>query len=415
MRAMDHVRFPRGYLQLHPHPAINYQLNRLRPAASTEELAAAGERVTNLRDWKCQMLELATEAERQGRLLHASTYYRAAEFYMLPDDPDKADANRRFLALFDAATQELPLERGEVPFQQGPLPMQGALPVIRLQASGTPRDVLVVHGGFDSYIEELVFSFLDFPQDGIEVLLFEGPGQGQALRRHGLTMDPAWERPVAAILDHFGIGACTLMGLSLGGYLAPRAAAYEPRVKRVIVNDVLADFFDCFASKGTGAEAAALIADLLRQGRFDELDALIEPLVAADETTAWVVRHGMAVCGAERPAGFFDWLTRIRTAPFSERITQDVLLLAAAEDHIVPLHQFFDQARALTHAASLTAQLFTAADCAEHHCHVGNMPLIQRYVRRWIDFRLDAELERSRRASASSTSSTASARASGAR
>ena len=37
-----------------------------------------------------------------------------------------------------------------------------------------------------------------------------------------------WERAVAAVLDHFGIDSCTLMGVSLGGYLAPRAAAFEP-------------------------------------------------------------------------------------------------------------------------------------------------------------------------------------------
>lgn len=211
MSVIDGLTFPRGYFRLHPHPSINYQLNRLLPTASYEEVVTAGEGITGLTSWKSVMLKLAKQADEQGRLLHASSYYRAAEFYMLPGDPDKARANERFLALFDAAMAGAPLQRLEVPYADG------ALPVLRLAAQGPRRDVLVVHGGFDSFAEELVFSYMDYPCHGIEVILFEGPGQGQALRRHGLTMDPAWEKPVAAILDHFDIADCTLMGLSLGG------------------------------------------------------------------------------------------------------------------------------------------------------------------------------------------------------
>jgi pimeloyl-ACP methyl ester carboxylesterase len=388
MNGIEGLAFPRGYFQFHEHPSINYQLNRLLPTAALEEVKAAGRQVADLAAWKRQMLALGTRAEAEGRHLHASTYFRAAEFYMLPGDPDKEAANGKFLELFAAATEDLPLERLEVPYRHG------ALPVIRLPADGSRRDVLLVHGGFDSYIEELVFAYLDFPEHGIEVILFEGPGQGQALRRHGLTMDPAWEQPVTAVLDHFGIGECTLMGLSLGGYLAPRAAAFEPRVKRVIVNDVLTDFLDCFAHDGNDADPATMIDALLSQDRLDEIDRLATSLMNADEVVAWVIRHGMAVCGAERPAGFFQWLTRIKTAPFSDRLTQDVLLMAAAEDHIVPLHQWFDQARTLTNVASLTAQLFTKADCAQSHCHVGNLPLAQACIRSWIELQLRTAGER---------------------
>lgn len=388
MAVIEGLSFPRGYFQFHTHPSINYQLNRLLPTASYEEVAMAGRRITGLASWKSVMLTLAEQAESQSRLLHASSYLRAAEFYMRPGDPDKVKANERFVALFDAAMADSPLQRCEVQYAEG------ALPVLRLAPQGPRRDVLLVHGGFDSFAEELVFNYLDYPCHGIEVILFEGPGQGQALRRYGLTMDPSWEKPVAAILDYFDVAGCTLMGLSLGGYLAPRAAAFEPRVKRLIVNDVLADFLDCFASSGNGAETAAAIEALLREDRLDELDALAKPLMAQEETADWGVRHGMAVCGAGRPAEFFRWLTCIRTSPFSHRITQDVLLMAAAEDHIVPLHQFFDQARALGNVASLTTQLFTAADCAQSHCHVGNLALTQEYVRNWIDWQLRMADER---------------------
>lgn len=378
----------RGHHQFHENPSINFQLNRLVPGADLQELQSASSLILGLSSWKAEMLALAERAEATARYFHASTYYRAAEFYMLPDDPDKKPANRKFLSLFDVATADLPLERIEIPYEQG------ALPAIRLAAVGPRRDVLVVHGGFDSYIEELLLSYLDFPDAGIEVVLFDGPGQGQALRCYGLTMAPEWEKPVAAVLDHLGVQRCTLMGWSLGGYLAPRAAAFEPRIKRVIANDVLADFLDCFSANSAGADAVKVIEGLLQQQRFDDLDAIAARLMAGDEIVNWVIRHGMAVCGAQTPAGFFGWLSRIQTAPFAHRITQDFLLMAAAEDHIVPRHQFYRQIEDLSSVASLTAQLFTHVDAAQSHCHVGNLSLISRYVRRWLDFQLECEQER---------------------
>ena len=53
---------------------------------------------------------------------------------------------------------------------------------------------------------------------GIDTVIFDGPGQGTALDA-GMPMTPDWHLPVAAILDHFELTNCTLMGFSLGGSL----------------------------------------------------------------------------------------------------------------------------------------------------------------------------------------------------
>ena len=50
-------------------------------------------------------------------------------------------------------------------------------------------------------------------------------------------MSPEWEKPVKTVLDFFRRDAVTLMGFSLGGGLVIRAAAFEPRVRRVIAYD----------------------------------------------------------------------------------------------------------------------------------------------------------------------------------
>jgi len=55
---------------------------------------------------------------------------------------------------------------------------------------------------------------------------------------------------------------------------------------------------------------------------------------------------------------------KYETAGISSQLTQDVLLMAGAEDHYIPVHQLPDQIATLTHVRSLTARLFTRAERA---------------------------------------------------
>ena len=109
----------------------------------------------------------------------------------------------------------------------------GVLPAYRftpIRSKGT----IVFFGGFDSYIEELTTAFFYLRDAGYEVIAFEGPGQGGALNDAGLHMTPDWHLPVKAVLDHFKLDHVTLVGLSMGGCLVMRAAAFEPRVARPV-------------------------------------------------------------------------------------------------------------------------------------------------------------------------------------
>src|SRR4029079_9419002 len=103
---------------------------------------------------------------------------------------------------------------------------------------------IVVCGGFDSYIEEFLPMLSTMVDAGHRVIAFEGPGQGSALEDRGLTMIPEWERPVSAVLDHYRLTEVTAIGESLAGGLVIRAAAYEPRITRVVSMDILDDFLE---------------------------------------------------------------------------------------------------------------------------------------------------------------------------
>jgi hypothetical protein len=78
-------------------------------------------------------------------------------------------------------------------------------------------------------------------------------------------------------------------------------------------------------------------------------------------------------------------MAQMQKADVSSSVTQDVLLWAGAEDHYVPLHQLYDQARWLTNARSVTTRLFTRAEHAQSHCQIGNLGLAVHTIGRWIE------------------------------
>lgn len=162
---------------------------------------------------------------------------RAAEFFVRGDDPDKLPLRARFVDLVLRSRSMAAGDRDRIPYGDG------WLPAYRFLVQGS-RGTVVVFGGFDSYIEEL-FPVMDrLHARGWEVIGFEGPGQGGALEEAGLPFEVEWERPVAAVLDHYRVHEVCLIGISLGGGLAVRAAAFEPRVTRLVCDDVLADFLE---------------------------------------------------------------------------------------------------------------------------------------------------------------------------
>lgn len=186
-----------------------------------------------------------------------------------------------------------------------------------------------------------------------------------------MPMTPAWEEPVGAVLDRFGLDDVTLIGISLGGGLAVRAAAYEPRVRRVVAVDVLDDFLECLlrrAAPGPGPVLRALLS-----ARARSIVNGIGRAAARDPLAAWGLRQGMHVTGTADPYGFFRAARRFHTHGVSRLVTADVLLLAGTEDHYVPRHQLPRQAAALVRARSVTTRVFTREQQGRYHCQIGHL------------------------------------------
>ncbi|MEO0565366.1 MAG: alpha/beta fold hydrolase, partial [Chloroflexota bacterium] len=233
---MRSFTFPVGYHQMHRTKIIDFQLNRWVSLGYMRlaDMRAAAANIRTLDDWKDEMLHQADAALDEDRLMNSTFAVRAAEFFTHPSDPDKAALYDRFIDLFyDELFAEDRIERHDVLYGAAHLPAYRVPPVT------TPtRGKLLIHGGFDSFKEEFYSAAVAFANQGYDVVVFDGPGQGGALKSYAMPMDIAWEAPVGAVLDHFRWDDVTLLGISMGGWLCFRAAAFEPRISRVIASSI---------------------------------------------------------------------------------------------------------------------------------------------------------------------------------
>lgn len=367
-----------GYHDFHPDRSLNFQCNRWLELVGPEaydEIAAAVRGVDSYEKWIEAFLALAARTRGEGRVLAAAYYDRAAEFFIPADDPRKAAVRARFV---ETMRDQYGLEPDRVPYAGGWLPAYDLRPE---HVSGPP---VVVFGGFDSYIEEFFGMLTAIATAGHRVVAFEGPGQGGALEDAGLAFTHEWERPVAAILDHYGLDDVTAVGISLGGGLVIRAAAFEPRIRRAVAWDILDDEIEVIARQIAPGAAAVLRALLAVRAR-PIINAVARLSAARRPVSRWGLWQGMHITGTDSPYDFLASARAVSTRSISGRVTADVLLIAGADDHYVPLRQLHRQARNLTAARSVTTRVFTAAEQASNHCQVGNVNACVRFILAWID------------------------------
>jgi dienelactone hydrolase len=279
---------PYGWNHWPEHPWMSYQFRRVlgetqvAGGAISECFQVASRMVAGDKEsWHEEWFRVAErnrirgeKAEAAGNVftakacwLRATNYYRVAEYFLAQDDP-------RLLATFTLCEESCqkagryfapPLEVVQVPYEDGT-----HLPAYFLRAPTAPErsPVLIGFGGLDSFKEELVFMIgRGVLERGISLLLVDGPGQGAALRRQGLTTRYDYEVPVGRCIDYLETrddideARIAVSGASLGGYFAARAGAYEHRLAAAISHGAIWDVNEVW----TDRDAEAAVAEHIKR------------------------------------------------------------------------------------------------------------------------------------------------------
>ena len=369
------VTLPVGFEEFHRRDFVNYQLNRAHALGFAErrELFDAAARIRSMDDGGPVFEALSSRAAAEGRFRAAAGYARLAEFFTPPRSPYKRKRYRRYLELFDTAFAEAALVRHEVPYAGAALPAY-ALPAAGPSTGGT----VLLHGGFDSVIEEFFPVVQRIAAAGFDVIAFEGPGQGGARTVHGLTSDHDWEKPVAAVLDHFRIDRAALVGISMGGYWALRAAGREPRIHQVVAWPPVYDWLHRIPPA-----LRAPVRAMVRHRDFMRWS--VRTRARLSPTLRVVVDQVLYLLDSRDPADVPEWFLGMNAAHLgSGRVRQDVLLMCGEHDAFQPPALTRAQAQALTNARSVTTRLFTRAEQADQHCQMGNLDLACRVLTTWL-------------------------------
>ncbi len=288
--------------------------------------------------------KLAAEDELQSRTVSAGEAYIAAALcyhfgkFLFQDHHDEyMAASQKCVASFASGLKLLDRtgERVEVPFDGAALVGTLRRPV----GAATPPLILLLPG-LDSTKEEFFYWENVFLERGLATFSLDGPGQGEG--GYQLHIRPDYEAAVSCVLDLLSkredldaqrIGAA---GVSLGGYYAERAAAFEPRIKAAVGNCGPWNFAECWS-------------------------------VLPSLTRAAFQYHSGAQTEAEAVAN----ADKISLEGVAQKIRQPLLIIHGKLDRLIP----WQQAQKIADAAGKNAQL-ALFENGNHVCN--NFPYLYR-------------------------------------
>lgn len=372
--AVPSMSLPVGFERFHRDAFLDYQLNRAHALGFVERdaLRDVARGVRAYAECPAVFAAASARAESGGRLREATGLLRLAEFFTPKRDGRGVAVYRRYRDLFDRAFAHAGAVRHAVPYAGA------TLPAYRLLAPDAPRGTVLLHGGFDSLIEEFFAIWERLQAAGFDVIAYEGPGQGGARALGGLTSDHDWEKPVGAVLDHFALPRASLVGLSMGGYWALRAAGRESRIDRVVSWPPVYDWL-----YRVPAPVRPLARAMLRRRGF--MNTSIRLRARLFPVLRHVVEHTLYLMDRGEPACVVDWFLGMNAEHLgSERVAQDVLLCCGERDAFQPAALARRQAASLTAARSVRLRTFTRAEHADQHCQMGNLELACRVVGDWL-------------------------------
>ncbi len=313
--------------------------------------------------------------------LRAANYYRAAEFYL---HGDPADSRIQELSGQGAHCFHEALRFGGVNHRFAEIPYDGTtLPGIFYPASSQPGPVLIAQTGFDGTMDGLFPWAQAATRRGWHCLTFEGPGQGRVIRKQGLPFRPDWEHVISAVIDHLvgqpevDAGRIALLGVSFGGYLAPRAAAFENRVAACIANGGVLDFSGPQVPKNmTREQYASFIRD-----HPQKVTETMKQMAEKSATARWSQENGQYTFGAATPAEWVKKLLDYDLTPVVRQISCPVLVIDVESETNFP-----GEARKLYEALTCpkTWLYFTEEEGAGDHCQTGSPALAQQRIFDWL-------------------------------
>lgn len=305
--------------------------------------------------------------------LRAAIYYFCGERFIAPSER-KWDTYRSCLRCFrkGIARRYPNIERVEVPYVHNG--QSTTLPAWFLKADVQgPAPTVVMFDGLDNAKEmSVLFGGVEIAHRGIHTLAIDGPGQGEALRLQGIPSRHDYEVPASAAYEYISrrpevdAQRVAVMGFSMGGYYAPRAAAFEPRYAACVAWGGHVDYHESWVRRRKILESGGT------------------RISAPSFQLPWVLgMPDMDACMKK--------LENYRLAGVAEKISCPFYCIHGENDNIVPL-EFAQRLYELVGSKDKTLKILTAHDGGSDHCQEDNRQVGANLVADWLAQRLGGRL-----------------------
>jgi dipeptidyl aminopeptidase/acylaminoacyl peptidase len=301
------------------------------------------------------------ELSAGAKTLRAANYFLFAEQSLPLRDPRRLCTYRRMLDTFARGVRLRgdDAERVDVAYEGAVL--SGWL---RIPAGAGTHPCVIVYNGFDSSKETSYLAYAEIAtRRGVAVLFVDQEGTGEAMRLHGLVR--RYDTEVSAGLfvdflqrhgriDRDRIG---IVGLSAGGYCAPRAAAFEKRLK-----------------------CAASIGALFNLDSHREFFLSLAPPP--------VVERLLAVTGGKSLQDAVEIFSRRDLSKAIDRVECPLLVIHGENDRQVPLWHAERTVAAAVNASRADLKVFTLSEGSSEHCGLDIMSMQGEYCFDWVAWTL---------------------------
>jgi dipeptidyl aminopeptidase/acylaminoacyl peptidase len=336
-------------------------------AAWFEQWSAMARKVTTLGDEAAAKGHKTTAA---GAYLRAAVYYEVGERLLQPRTEESQKAYATAVDLFKKGMGQIAavsIEAVEIPFEGGK-----SLPgyfVRSRDAGNAPLPTVVFFDGLDITKELQYFHGVpELARRGLATLIVDIPGTGESIRFRGMPARYDTNVVGTAVVDYLETRSDVdkerigVMGISLGGYYSPRAAAFEPRFKACVSWGAIWDYYAVWKRR----------VDKAFQGSLS---------VPGD--------HIMWVLGVSSLDAALEKLRDWRLAGVAEKVKCPYLVTHGERDAQIPI----EDAKALFDAigaSDKTMKVFTVEEGGFEHCQGDNVTLGITYIADWFSDKLDA-------------------------
>jgi len=301
------------------------------------------------------------------KCIRAGIYYIIGEEMLNHRDPKKEKVYKHGLAAFKKGIQfrKEPVEWIDVPYQGKFLPALFTKAPVK-----EPGPCIVHFDGFDA-MKELIYQSVaeEYRRRGISLLIVDHPGVGEALHLRNIHGGPDTEVPAAACVDYLETRSDVdaqrvgIAALSLGGYYAPRAAAFEKRFKCCVAWNGYWDY---------GVELAKRLAR--EKARLEKEKASVPRF---SDRLMWVFGKEKI----EEAAAVGKQLTLEGVA---DKITCPLLIVHGENDRQTPLWHAEKLFAAAVNSPNRKLKVFTSAEGGVEHCQKDNQTLATDYMTDWV-------------------------------